>query len=153
TSSSQESTPRPERSLERADQPWHRQLHWRIILGLVAGLLFGVLAASQGWGEFTAAWISPFGTVFLNALKLIAVPLVLASLITGVASLSDLRKLSRIGGKTIAIYLATTALAVTIGLVAVNLMQPGRTLPPDLRDELMTAYAEDATGRTAAADA
>ena len=82
--------------MERAEQPWHRKLHWRIIIGLVAGLLFGVLAASQGWGEFTADWVAPFGTVFLNALKLIAVPLVLASLITGVASLSDLRRLSRI---------------------------------------------------------
>jgi Na+/H+-dicarboxylate symporter len=138
--------------LERADQPWHRKLHWRIILGLVAGLLFGVLAASQGWGDFTADWISPFGTVFLNALKLIAVPLVLASLITGVASLSDLRKLSRIGGKTIAIYVTTTAIAIVIGLALVNVVRPGRFVPEGMRNELQAAYAEDATSREAAAE-
>lgn len=140
--------------MERADQPWHRKLHWRIILGLAAGLLFGVLAASRGWGDFTADWIAPFGTVFLNALKLIAVPLVLASLITGVASLSDLRKLSRIGGKTIAIYIATTAVAITIGLALVNAVRPGRFVPEGMRNELQATYAADATAREgAAADA
>jgi Na+/H+-dicarboxylate symporter len=137
--------------LERADQPWHRQLHWRIIIGLAAGLLFGVLAASQGWSEFTADWIAPFGTVFLNALKLIAVPLVLASLITGVASLSDLRTLSRIGGRTIAIYIATTAVAILIGLALVNAVRPGRFVPEGMRNELQAAYAEDATARESAA--
>src|SRR5690606_19208721 len=100
---------------------------------------------------FTADWVAPFGTVFLNALKLIAVPLVLASLITGVASLSDLRKLSRIGGKTIAIYIATTAVAITIGLALVNVVQPGRFVPESMRNELQAAYAEDATTREAAA--
>ncbi|MEM0963392.1 MAG: dicarboxylate/amino acid:cation symporter [Bacteroidota bacterium] len=130
---------------------WYRKLHWQIILGLLAGLGFGILSASLGWGGFVSDWIDPFGTLFVNALKLIAVPLVLASLITGVASLSDLRKLSRIGGKTIGIYLVTTAIAVTIGLVAVNVLQPGDAIPPDLRDELMAAYADDATGRVATA--
>ena len=123
------------------------------MLGLAAGLLFGVLAASQRWGEFTADWIAPFGTVFLNALKLIAVPLVLASLITGVASLSDLRKLSRIGGKTIAIYVATTAVAIVIGLALVNVVRPGRFVPEGMRNELQAAYADDATSRGAAAEA
>ena len=87
---------------------WYNKLHWRIICGLVLGIVYGVVAAALGWGEFTSDWISPFGTVFLNALKLIGVPLVLGSLITGVASLSDIRKLSRIGGRTIAIYVTTT---------------------------------------------
>ena len=137
--------------MERSEQPWHRKLHWRIIIGLAAGLLFGVLAASQGWSEFTADWIAPFGTVFLNALKLIAVPLVLASLITGVASLSDLRTLSRIGGRTIAIYIATTAIAILIGLALVNAVRPGRFVPEGMRNELQAAYAEDATARESAA--
>ena len=134
--------------------PWYRRLHWQIVLGLVLGLGFGVLAAAQGWGGFVADWVAPFGTVFINALKLIAVPLVLASLVTGVASLSDLRKLSRIGGKTIAIYLASTAVAVVIGLVVVNLIQPGDFVPDAMRADLEATYAEQAEGRTgAAADA
>lgn len=132
--------------------PWYRKLHWQIIIGLVAGLLFGVVAASRGWTVFTSNWIAPFGIVFINALKLIAVPLVLASLITGVASLSDLRKLSRIGGKTIAIYLATTVVAIVIGLAAVNLVRPGRFVPPGMRAELQESYAADATVREAAAE-
>ena len=74
-------------------------------------------------------WIAPFGAIFLRLLLLIAVPLVLASLINGVASLSDLTKLSRIGGKTIAIYLGTTLVALLIGLVLVNLIGPGDAVP------------------------
>jgi len=89
----------------------------------------------------SADWIAPFGTIFLNALKLIAIPLVLGSLVTGVSSLSDLKKLSRIGGKTIGIYLATTVVAVTIGLVAVNLIRPGRSVPESMRVELQQAYS------------
>ena len=76
--------------------------------------MYGVVAALSGWGEFTGDWITPFGTIFLRLLLLIAVPLVLASLITGIASLADLNKLSRIGGKTIAIYLVTTFIALII---------------------------------------
>ena len=94
-------------------------LHLQIIIGMVLGLAYGILSSASGWSSFTSDWIAPFGTIFINLLKLIAVPLVLCSLITGVASLSDLRKLSRIGGKTIAIYLVTTTIAVTIGLVLV----------------------------------
>ncbi|MEO0557770.1 MAG: dicarboxylate/amino acid:cation symporter [Bacteroidota bacterium] len=127
--------------------PWYKQLHWQIIIGLVLGLFFGILAAAQGWGGFVADWVAPFGTIFINALKLIAVPLVLASLVTGVASLSDLRKLSRIGGKTIGIYIGTTAIAVTLGLVIVNVLQPGDFVPETMRTELEATYADDAGAR------
>ncbi len=127
--------------------PWYKKLHWQIIAGLVLGLIYGIIAASAGWIQFTSDWISPFGTIFLRLLQLIAVPLVLASLITGVASLSNLQKLSRIGGKTIGIYLATTFIALIIGLVIVNVMQPGTTVPPDVRDQLQESYSEDAATR------
>lgn len=122
-------------------------LHWQIIIGLILGLVYGIIAASNGWGSFTSDWIAPFGTVFISLLKLIAVPLVLASLITGVASLSDLKKLSRIGGKTIAIYVGTTAVAVTIGLISVNVLQPGDKVPDQMKEKLQQTYEKDATSR------
>ena len=128
------------------------ELHWKIIIGLVLGLFYGIFAASQGLGDFTSAWVAPFGKIFLNLLKLIAVPLVLSSLITGVASLSDTKKLSRIGGKTITIYIATTAVAVTIGLVSVNILQPGDTVPEDMKLKLQETYVVAASGRLEAAN-
>ncbi|MBJ10530.1 MAG: dicarboxylate/amino acid:cation symporter [Flavobacteriales bacterium] len=100
-------------------------LHWKIIIGMVLGVLYGLLASRLAWVEFTSDWIKPLGTIFVNLLKLIAVPLVFASLIKGVASLSDISKLSRIGGKTIAIYLISTVIAVSIGLILVNVVKPG----------------------------
>ena len=128
------------------------ELHWKIIIGLIFGLLFGVLAATQGWGVFVSNWVSPFGKIFINLLKLIAVPLVLSSLITGVASLSDLKKLSRIGGRTIAIYIATTTVAVTIGLLSVNLLEPGATVPDDMKSKLQDTYKSSVSGRVEAAE-
>ena len=126
-------------------------LHWKIIIGLVLGLGYGIVAATSGWGTFTSHWIAPFGTIFINLLKLIAVPLVLASLVTGVASLSDLKKLSRIGGKTISIYIITTAISVTIGLVIVNGLRPGDKVPEGMKIKLQQTYQEDANTRAGSA--
>ncbi|MFQ5630628.1 MAG: dicarboxylate/amino acid:cation symporter, partial [bacterium] len=120
------------------------KLHWQIIIGLILGLIFGVMSATFGWGKFTTDWIVPFGDIFLSLLKLIAVPLVIASLITGVASLADVQKLSRIGGKTIAIYIGTTAIAVTLGLILVNVLQPGKGVPQDLQEKLQATYQAEA---------
>jgi proton glutamate symport protein len=100
-------------------------LHWKIIIGMVLGILYGLIASNIGWVDFTNDWIKPWGVIFVNLLKLIAVPLVFASLVKGVASLSDISRLSRIGGKTIAFYLSSTVIAVTIGLLIVNLASPG----------------------------
>lgn len=100
-------------------------LHWKIIIGMVFGVIYGLIASKYGWVNFTDNWIKPWGTIFVNLLKLIAVPLVFASLIKGVASLSDISKLSRIGGKTIVIYLTSTVIAVSIGLLLVNTVKPG----------------------------
>ena len=126
-------------------------LYGKIIIGLILGIVFGIFAASNGWNQFTNEWISPFGKIFISLLKLIAVPLVLSSLITGVASLSDLQKLSRIGGKTIMIYISTTAVAATIGLVAVNILQPGDKLPDDMKQKLQSSYQDTASGKMEAA--
>ena len=132
--------------------PWHKETHWRILTALALGLVYGVLAALNGWGAFTDDWIAPFGTIFLRLLLVVAVPLVLASLITGVASLSDLSKLSRIGGKTIALYLVTTLVALVIGLTLVNLVRPGDSVPNSLRTRLAETYQADVIAREAAAE-
>jgi Na+/H+-dicarboxylate symporter len=123
--------------------PWYKKLHWQIILGLVLGLLYGVLAAGAGWAEFTSDWVAPFGTIFLNLLKLIAVPLILASLVVGVASLRDLKKLSRIGGKTLGLYLLTTTIALLIGLGLVNTLKPGNTVTQETRTKLEQSYQDE----------
>ena len=123
-------------------------LHWKIIIGLILGLVYGVISASLGWSTFTTNWIAPFGTIFISLLKLIAVPLVFASLVTGVASLSDTKKLSRIGGKTILIYLSTTIVSVFIGLLLVNSLQPGSQIPEQMKIELQETYKKNLESKT-----
>jgi|TARA_B110000914_G_scaffold172308_1_gene153110 Na+/H+-dicarboxylate symporter len=100
-------------------------LHWKILIGLLLGIIWAILSSVFGWSEFTLNWIDPFGTIFLNLLKLVAVPLVLFSIIKGVSNLSDISKLGRLGPKTIFIYVLTTLFAVAIGLSLVNLIKPG----------------------------
>jgi len=124
------------------------KLHWQIMIGLALGVAFGIAAAATGLSEFTRHWIAPFGTLFVNLLKLIAMPLVFASLVTGVASLADVSKLSRMGGRTIGIYLLTTVVSITIGLVVVNLLQPGASLPPEVSSDLQASYVHQVAERT-----
>jgi proton glutamate symport protein len=131
---------------------WYRQLHWQIIIGLILGLIWGLLSTQTGMNDFTNDFIKPFGTIFVNLLKLIAVPLVLASLIVGVANLNDITKLSRMGGRTIGIYLVTTALAITIGLITVNVLQPWKALPEDTKQTLMSSYEGNLDDRARDAD-
>ncbi len=128
-------------------------LHWQILIGMAAGVAFGVLASRLGWEDFVSDWIKPFGTIFINALKLIAVPLIVASLIKGISDLKDISKLSAMGGRTIAIYIGTTLIAVILGLVIVNVVGPGRGLDPGTRDSLLNDFAGDATLRIEAAAA
>jgi Na+/H+-dicarboxylate symporter len=124
-------------------------LHTQIIAGLILGLIFGLVVIKTDISpEFTLNYIKPIGTVFINALKMIAVPLVFASLIVGVSNLGDISKLSRIGSKTIITYLITTVIAVTVGLFLVNIFQPGKSLPTETRENLMALY-DDAAGSTA----
>ncbi len=116
-------------------------LYGKILIGMVLGLAWGLSAEPLGLVAFTSDWIKPFGTLFIRALKLIAIPLVIVSLIDGVSNLSDVAKLSRLGGKTIALYLSTTVVAVAIGLLTVNLIQPGKFLSQERRDYLRNEYA------------
>ena len=126
---------------------WYRKLHWQIILGMILGLIYGIAAAQYQWTGFATNWVVPFGNIFMNLLKLIAVPLVLTSLVAGVASLSDFKKLSRMGSKTIGLYIATTAVAVTIGLLVVNTLQPGAKLPDETRAKLETQFQANAADK------
>ncbi len=100
-------------------------LHWQVIIGLLLGVVYAWLSVTMGWNDFTLSYIQPFGDIFINLLKLIAVPLVLFSIISGVTSLGSIKKLGRMGIKTLLTYIATTMAAVVIGLALVNVFQPG----------------------------
>lgn len=129
-------------------------LHWQILLGMATGIIFGLVFTTFSFGpSFVSDWIKPFGTIFINALKLIAVPLILASLIKGVSDLKDIAKLSKMGGRTIGTYLLTTLIAVTIGLAVVNIIKPGASVSKKTQDELEMAYASDAAAKQEAAQA
>ncbi|MCK5066448.1 MAG: dicarboxylate/amino acid:cation symporter [Bacteroidales bacterium] len=107
----------------------------KIFLGMGLGILFGLIAVWTGWESFTIDWIKPWGTIFLKLLKLIAVPLIFVSLVKGISSLTDITKLSRIGYKTIAIYIITTVFATTVGLAMVNIFKPGDVFPDDRQEQ------------------
>ena len=119
---------------------------------MALGILFGILLSFVPNGsDFIKDYIKPFGTIFINLLKLIAVPLILASLIKGVSDLKDISKLSQMGGRTILTYLITTLTAVTIGLILVNVIQPGKSISVKTRNELVEAYATNTQEKQAAA--
>ncbi len=131
--------------------PWYKTLHWQILIGLIAGLVFGIIAILTGLQDFTVNFIEPVGTIFIRMLQLVAIPLVIASLIVGITNLNDLTKLSRMGGKTIGIYMVTTVFAITIGLTVVNIFEPGKVLPEETRDGLFASYQENIEGQEEAA--
>ena len=103
----------------------------QIVIGLVLGVLVGL--ALQGNAEFAKEYIKPFGTIYLNLIKTIVVPVVLLSIIQGIISLEDVKKVGSIGVRTVLYYMCTTALAVTIGLLFANLLNVGGgfVLPSD----------------------
>ena len=101
-------------------------LHWKILIGMLLGIVFGfIMLQVQGGAAFITAWVKPLGTIFVKLLKLIAVPLILASLIKGISDLKDISKFASIGIKTIVIYVLTTVIAISIGLTLVNIFNPG----------------------------
>jgi Na+/H+-dicarboxylate symporter len=120
-------------------------LHWQILLGMAAGIIIGLVFTQFSWGsQVVTDWIKPFGNMFINSLKLIAVPLILASLIKGVSDLKDISSLSQMGLKTITTYILTTLVAVSIGLAIVNIVKPGGSIDEETRQELLDAYGGDA---------
>jgi len=129
------------------------QLHTKIVIGLILGVVLGLVANlfAIAWLATALAWVEPIGTAFIRLITMVVVPLVAASLLIGTASLGDLRKLGRIGGKTVVYYMATTAIAVCIGLVLSNLVQPGSRIEPTTRDELSAQFAGEAGEKMAMA--
>ena len=124
-------------------------LHWQILIGLVCGLLYGggvslFAEETEQFKVFTSNWIHPWGEIFVNSLKLIAVPLVLFSLVNGIASLSDVAKLGKMGGKTIGMYLLTTVIAITCGLIIVNLFKPWEAISYEIGQEIIKSNSDKA---------
>lgn len=120
-------------------------LYVRILAGMLIGILFGFIGVKAGAGNFINDWISPWGTIFIRLLKMVAIPLVFVSLVKGISGLSDIHRLSRMGLKTIGIYISTTIVAVCIGLVMVNLIQPGKVFPSEKAEEYRQRYEQSIT--------
>lgn len=119
-------------------------LHWKIIIGMVLGVLFGLLMSAFSWGKgFVIDWIAPFGTIFIRLLKLIAIPLIFVSLIKGISDLKDISSFRNIGVRTIILYMSTTVVAIVIGLLLVNTLQPGAGMAEETIEELTNTYASD----------
>lgn len=117
-------------------------LHWQILIGMVLGILFGiVMTLTEGGASFVGSWIKPLGTIFVKLLKLIAVPLIIASLVKGISDLKDISKFKNIGLRTIVIYVGTTVIAITIGLGLVNIVQPGNGISEETITKLTETYA------------
>ncbi|MUU77012.1 dicarboxylate/amino acid:cation symporter [Winogradskyella endarachnes] len=119
-------------------------LHWKIIIGMILGIIFGFIMNSMSNQQFVTDWIAPFGKIFINLLKLIAVPLILASLIKGISDLKDISKIKSMGLRTIAIYVGTTLIAIVIGLTIVNVVKPGAGMPEATIEKIKLKYENDA---------
>jgi len=120
-------------------------LHWRILIGMFLGVVAALILGQFEWGSrLITDYIKPFGTIFINGLKLIAMPLILASLIKGVSDLKDLSRLSQMGLRTIITYVFTTLIAVSIGLLVVNAVAPGDQISEQTRNDLVEAYGGEA---------
>ncbi|HUF49556.1 MAG TPA: dicarboxylate/amino acid:cation symporter [Longimicrobiales bacterium] len=129
-------------------------LHTKILIGLGLGALAGILtnryASGEPWVENFISYVAqPVGQIFLRMLFMVVIPLVFTTLALGVAGLGDLRKLGRVGGKTIAFFLFTTFLAVMLGLFLANTVQPGGGIDAELRDGLVARYSTQAGERIA----
>ena len=117
-------------------------LHWKILIGMILGILFGLgMTSIDGGANFVGNWIKPLGTIFVKLLKLIAVPLIIASLVKGISDLKDISKFRNIGFRTMSIYIVTTVIAITIGLLLVNVVKPGDGISEDTITKLTETYA------------
>ena len=121
------------------------QLHSKVLIGLLAGVLFGVIAGQCGFSGFVSSYIKPIGSGFIKLISMVVIPLVFASLLVGTSSLSDVRKLGRIGAKTMAYFLCTTIIALCIGLLLANTLRPGVGLSEQAQEKLKQSSPEETT--------
>jgi Na+/H+-dicarboxylate symporter len=129
-------------------------LHWKILIGMLTGVLFGIIMLNINGGDlFVNNWIKPLGTIFVKLLKLIAIPLILASLIKGISDLKDISKFKTIGSKTIVTYIITTVIAISIGLILVNVINPGAGISSETVERLTTTYSESSGVQSKLAEA
>ena len=127
-------------------------LYITILIGMLVGTGLGFWAVAGGWEHLLTEWVKPWGTIFIRLLRLVAVPLVVVSLISGITNLSDTRHLSRMGLKTLGIYLSTTVFAIVIGLVVVNLIRPGEVFPREKAAEFRSRYEQSVSEKAIAAE-
>ena len=127
-------------------------LFLQIIIGMGLGIIWGLVAVQFNLEKFTSDWIKPWGTIFLNLLKLIAVPLIFVSLVKGISGLSNVSKLSSMGLKTLSLYIVSTLFAITIGLLLVNFIQPGNTFPDEKKIEYQEKFGATVQNKQDAAE-
>lgn len=128
-------------------------LYVKILAGMVLGILLGILSIQAGFAAQIGVWVKPFGEIFMRLLKFIAIPLVMISLVKGVGNLSDIASLSRIGIKTIGIYVCTTVLAVLVGLTLVELIGPGKMVSPESAAAMQADYGTTVAEQNTQAEA
>lgn len=124
-----------------------RELYTKILIGLILGVFLGIIANKLAFAPLISTYVKPVGTAFIRLITMIVVPLVFASLFVGTASLNDIRKLGRIGGKTILYYLTTTAIAIIIGLVLASLLKPGSGMSRATQEQLLANYSAEASSK------
>ncbi len=117
-------------------------LHWKILIGILLGIIVGIFFSKMGWKDFANNWIAPFGKIFINLLKLISIPLIIASLIKGISDLKDIASIKKMGLTTVSIYLITTIIAISIGLTVVNVVTPGKSVSSETVEQIKQQYAD-----------
>ena len=129
-------------------------LHWKILIGMILGVIFGfAMLQFDGGAQFVNNLIKPLGVIFIKLLKLIAIPLILASLIKGISDLKDISKLASIGVKTIVIYVLTTIIAISIGISLVNFFSPGDAVSDNTILKLTEVYSDNDSLQTKISEA
>jgi len=122
-------------------------LHIKILVGMVIGIAWSIAASFTSEGAtWTMSYIKPFGTIFIKLLQMLAIPLIITSIISGIAGLRDINKLGRIGGRTLALFTVTCLTSTILGVTLASTFKPGAAIPENIKNELLASYQDKATG-------